>query len=1041
MIEAMEFVSQETKTMLSIMDDRELVLLARSGRQDAFVEIVARYQNLVAGVAFSILQDFAKSEDAAQESFVKAWKRMRDLREPEKLRPWLAQIARNSALNQLRKDHLGNSSTEDLELIEDPASRPDELMVQAEERATVLKALASLPEKYRLPLVLFYCDEKSIRAVAEALDLREDAVKQRLSRGRARLRERMTGLIDSVLGSARLGRSNALFTASVATAIGALTKSSALAAAAISTTTNQTTGTAFSTSLAMTSSKSTLSTVALLMAVSLPIGYSAHKLIEGDSTPTAVTQTAGLDAHSKSSIESYEISLKESQLVEEWRKLRAKYGDQHSDLLQLRAEITGIPNRIQRRAFTAILISEWAELHAAKGLPFFREKNRANWERDLFLHEMFRQDAEQAIDVLMASGDAWEEFAAKYLNEIAKQLPHRLAAVVARLPSRIRYLAIEDAFELYTQDDLDGARRAAEEVSGLNRPKAFAGIARAWAEQDGQAARAWAESIEEASLRESTVGAVLVGWARTDAFEALDQLASMPFKAGPSPAAMVLGEAADHDFDATMAWLRDNSDQLGSDAFSGLRRSFDQRLLADPAVFLTRLDESKILGQVMRTVKDSVNNYAGSSRSEIMDWLLTNETSAAKIELEEMVLTSLAFDQTATAMKIADGIADPEKQRNAIKTVVSGMINYGHLPHAADLIFETVSPSWKEAIVTGLFEEFRSENVPSFQRWAERMGHLPETHRISAHQTMGRGWAEIEPMNAVDWALARSEGAQRKAFEQWLEADLGSAADWLAAQESLQLQDELRPAVIKQWAKEDPDGAFQWTNTQLQGRHRTQAMKQFIHSVAANDRDLALQYFEKIAPGATGNEAAGVIAQSFFSYEVLFAATPGVDAQGIAWLESLKPDPLNTALEKINTFWAYGHPESFKTYLLSDSASSISDQQLGVAAGNLANKDPVAIMEWSENFPHQKQGVIAKSVLSSWFRNRPEDATKWFNKLPLTDERRPLLVKAYFEGFEYLNPAVAAGRLRMLPKEDWETLDQTRLTTEKIEKIKNLAER
>src|SRR5438045_2976791 len=83
--------------------DAELVHAARRGDKRAFVEIVARHQAMVCGIALGILGDFALSEDAGQEAFLRAWRKIHELREPERLRAWLGQIARNAALGQLRR--------------------------------------------------------------------------------------------------------------------------------------------------------------------------------------------------------------------------------------------------------------------------------------------------------------------------------------------------------------------------------------------------------------------------------------------------------------------------------------------------------------------------------------------------------------------------------------------------------------------------------------------------------------------------------------------------------------------------------------------------------------------------------------------------------------------------------------------------------------------------------------------------------------------------------------------------------------------------
>ncbi len=68
------------------ISDAELVRAAQQGDKRAFVEIVARHQALVCGIAFGILNDFAASEDAGQETFLTAWRKIQELREPQRLR-------------------------------------------------------------------------------------------------------------------------------------------------------------------------------------------------------------------------------------------------------------------------------------------------------------------------------------------------------------------------------------------------------------------------------------------------------------------------------------------------------------------------------------------------------------------------------------------------------------------------------------------------------------------------------------------------------------------------------------------------------------------------------------------------------------------------------------------------------------------------------------------------------------------------------------------------------------------------------------------
>src|SRR5712692_3314801 len=150
--------------------DAELVHAARRGDKRAFVEIVARHQAMVCGIALGILGDFAASEDAAQEAFLTAWRKFHDLREPERLRAWLGQIARNAALGHLRRTRR-HDSLETAPILADESPGPDAAAATNEEAALVREALAKLPETYRLPLILFYREDQSVHAVSETLGI------------------------------------------------------------------------------------------------------------------------------------------------------------------------------------------------------------------------------------------------------------------------------------------------------------------------------------------------------------------------------------------------------------------------------------------------------------------------------------------------------------------------------------------------------------------------------------------------------------------------------------------------------------------------------------------------------------------------------------------------------------------------------------------------------------------------------------------------------------------------------------------------------
>src|SRR5271169_6248475 len=86
-----------------IFDDARLVELGLEGNRDAFGQLVARYQSPVCALAYSGCGDISQSEDLAQETFIIAWRKLGDLKEPAKFKPWLYGITRNLAKNAYRQ--------------------------------------------------------------------------------------------------------------------------------------------------------------------------------------------------------------------------------------------------------------------------------------------------------------------------------------------------------------------------------------------------------------------------------------------------------------------------------------------------------------------------------------------------------------------------------------------------------------------------------------------------------------------------------------------------------------------------------------------------------------------------------------------------------------------------------------------------------------------------------------------------------------------------------------------------------------------------
>jgi RNA polymerase sigma factor (sigma-70 family) len=202
------------------VDDSLLVERSLAGDRHAFGCIVGRYQTLVCALAYSATGSRCHSEDLAQETFVTAWRSLRELREPARLRAWLCGIARNVIHGDLRR--LGRQPTHEADRLDHVAEvvstepQPAAQAVSNEELAILWREVGRLPEIYREPLILFYREHQSVERVAAALELTPDATLQRLSRGRRLLQERMLAFVETTLARTNPGPA---FTAQVQSAL------------------------------------------------------------------------------------------------------------------------------------------------------------------------------------------------------------------------------------------------------------------------------------------------------------------------------------------------------------------------------------------------------------------------------------------------------------------------------------------------------------------------------------------------------------------------------------------------------------------------------------------------------------------------------------------------------------------------------------------------------------------------------------------------------------------------------------------------------
>lgn len=183
-----------TRSRVAGIDRGEALWLerARQGEQAAFAELVEAYQRPVYNLCFRMLGDPAEAEDAAQESFLKAYRGMRRYDPQRSFSTWLLSIASHHCIDQLRRRRLPLDSLEELEPWEEVADLgpgPEKATALRERHEAVRGLLARLGPQDRAVVVLRYWSELSTEEIAKALSLTVKAVKSRLHRARKQMAE------------------------------------------------------------------------------------------------------------------------------------------------------------------------------------------------------------------------------------------------------------------------------------------------------------------------------------------------------------------------------------------------------------------------------------------------------------------------------------------------------------------------------------------------------------------------------------------------------------------------------------------------------------------------------------------------------------------------------------------------------------------------------------------------------------------------------------------------------------------------------------
>ncbi|MDE2037846.1 MAG: RNA polymerase sigma factor [Patescibacteria group bacterium] len=179
--------------------DEELAAAVKAGDDLAFQELMRRHAGPISYFVRQYAKDPEDIEDIAQDSFFKAWKHIKRFKEGRAFRPWLYAIARNTALDCIKKRRASTFSELDDEendlmfadVLEDEAPLPPELFAQAELRAELEKAMGALHPDHKAVLIMHYHDRLTFDEIAEAMDKPMNTVKSWHRRALQKLKPRL----------------------------------------------------------------------------------------------------------------------------------------------------------------------------------------------------------------------------------------------------------------------------------------------------------------------------------------------------------------------------------------------------------------------------------------------------------------------------------------------------------------------------------------------------------------------------------------------------------------------------------------------------------------------------------------------------------------------------------------------------------------------------------------------------------------------------------------------------------------------------------
>jgi RNA polymerase sigma factor (sigma-70 family) len=207
---AVEAIATQATMPVDKLSNYDLILQCQTGLRpgkSVFAELIRRYQSHVEKVLYHLAPDWSDRADLSQEVWIRVYRNINRLQEPEKFRGWLSRIATNLFYDELRKRKRVSPplsldaplNLEDGEMSWDIASddpRPDDELATQEFYEKLREAIADLPEVFRTTIVLREIEGMAYEEIAELTGVSLGTVKSRIARARQRLQSQLQTYLE-----------------------------------------------------------------------------------------------------------------------------------------------------------------------------------------------------------------------------------------------------------------------------------------------------------------------------------------------------------------------------------------------------------------------------------------------------------------------------------------------------------------------------------------------------------------------------------------------------------------------------------------------------------------------------------------------------------------------------------------------------------------------------------------------------------------------------------------------------------------------------